>query len=917
MDSLKVLLFNARSIRNKFLEFRGLVATEEPEIVAITESWVKTSNRDFEGEFMIPGYQLSFKDRVGREGGGVMLYVKNSIKITNCSIDSDHELLGVDLEIGPVKYRTLLLYRPPGQLVEKDRDLYGLLSNLIEDRVCIVMGDFNTHVDWETREPCSENTLLLEFVNDEFLTQWVREPTRGRNILDLVLTSEDDLVDDLSVGEELGGSDHRLIRFAVKVPMMENEILPSRKLDLRRADFAGLRAGLADVRLENGENVEDLWNSFKTTFMHLQSQFIPLKSSRQMSIRPRWFNREIRKLLRKKRTAYRKSKTSGNFSKYRRLSRRVKSKIRAAKRAEEVRVARLCKEDPKEFFSYVSSRKPIRRKIGPLKNENGELMQTDAENANLLNNFFSSVFTQECGPIPNPVDSHSGERLEGMDFTCPEIKSKITKLKSNKSPGPDGFLPKVLKEVQDEILPHLSTIFNTSIRTGCVPEDWREAEVTPIFKKGAASQPSNYRPISLTSVVGKLMESIMVDKITSFLESNLLLRSSQHGFRRQRSCLTNLIEFFHFVFSEHDKDKAVDVIYLDFQKAFDKVPHRRLLAKVRALGIDGNVARWIENWLSCRRQRVVLNGHTSEWVIVTSGVPQGSVLGPLLFIIYVNDMDGDILAKISKFADDTKLGMNVAKDGNTAQLQDDLRRIGEWSDTWQMPFNVSKCKVMHIGHRNPQSVYTLKGTALECTDTEKDLGVTITSDLKFSKQCIEAEKQAQRMLGYIKRQFGYRNKEIVLCLYNSLVRPHLEYAVQFWSPSLRKDIIRLERVQARATKLIPSIRHKRYEERLAALDLFSLETRRLRGQLIEVFKILRGFDNVDYRDIFQLSENRTRNHGYKLELKRYQRDLCGNFFTYSICGAWNSLPAEVVNSNSVDQFKSRLDPVLKSGHFGR
>ena len=914
---MNVLLFNARSIRNKFLEFHGIVATEEPEMVAITESWVKSSRRDLEGEFVIPGYHLFLRDRVDREGGGVMLYVKDSIKTSNCNITSDHELLGVDLEIGSVKYRVLVLYRPPGQLIEKDRDLYTMLGELVEDRVCIVMGDFNTHVDWDTREPCSENTLLLEFVNDEFLTQWVREPTRGNNILDLVLTSEDDLVNELSVGEELGGSDHRLVRFSLKVPRVENAILGSRKLDIRRANFAGFRSGLADARIEGGESAEDMWNGFKTTFMDLQSQFIPLKNSRQTCVQPRWYNREIGQLLREKKSLYQQAKITGDFDEYRRLARRVKSNIRVAKRSEELRVARLCKENPKEFFGYVNSRKPIRRKIGPLVNGDGALTHTDAENANLLNNYFSSVFTEESGSIPLPADCHEGEKLEEMDFTTIEIESKIRELKANKSPGPDGFLPKVLKEVRSEVSHHLSRIFNMSIRTACVPCDWREAEVTPIFKKGDTSQPSNYRPISLTSIVGKLMESMMVDKITCFLESNLLLRGSQHGFRRHRSCLTNLVEFFHFVFSEHDRDKAVDVVYLDFQKAFDKVPHRRLLVKVRALGIDGNVAGWIENWLSGRRQRVVLNGESSDWIAVTSGVPQGSVLGPLLFIIYVNDMDGDMVAKISKFADDTKLGMNVAKEGNTARLQEDLRKIGEWSDTWQMPFNVNKCKVMHIGHRNPESAYNLKGTPLESTASERDLGVTITSDLKFSKQCIEAEKKAQRMLGYIKRQFGYRNKEIVLCLYNSLVRPHLEYAVQFWSPSLRKDITRLERVQARATKLIPSIRHKRYEDRLAELDLFSLETRRLRGQLIEVFKILRGFDNVDYRDIFQLSEGRTRNHGYKLELKRYQRDLCGNFFTYKICGTWNTLPVEVVNSDSVDEFKSRLDRVLKYGGIGR
>ena len=177
-------------------------------------------------------------------------------------------------------------------------------------------------------------------------------------------------------------------------------------------------------------------------------------------------------------------------------------------------------------------------------------------------------------------------------------------------------------------------------------------------------------------MVGKVLESCIVDRVSEFLESNSLLRNSQHGFRRLRSCLTNLLEFFHFVFSEHDRDKAVDIIYLDFQKAFDKVPHRRLMRKVRALGIDGEVARWIENWLDGRRQRVVVGGQCSDWAPVTSGVPQGSVLGPLLFIIYINDIDDGIAARISKFADDTKLGANVHEPGNLESLQEDLRKIG-------------------------------------------------------------------------------------------------------------------------------------------------------------------------------------------------------------------------------------------------
>ena len=677
MDPLRAFLFNARSIRNKFLEFRSLVALEKPDLVAITESWMKTSSRDFEGEFAIPGYQAFHKDRTDREGGGVLLYVRDHLRCADCNITSVHELLGVDLEIGTARYRVLLVYRPPGQLVEKDRDLYALLGTLVDGRVSVVLGDFNTHVNWETREPTLDSTPLLGFVNDSFLTQWVKEPTRGDNILDLVLTTEDDIVLHLTVGEEVGGSDHRLVRFDLEAPKIDVRSSDSTKLDFRRADFDGLRTGVAGVRLRDDGDAEELWGSFKSDFMELQCQFIPRQQPGKASLRPKWLTREIEVHLRQKKAAYRSAKSSGNFQMYRELCRKVKTSIRAAKRAEEVRVARLCKENPKEFFGYVNSRKPIRKKIGPLVDGEGVLSITDAENATLLNDYFTSVFTDERGFPPEPSYVNTGPRLDFMRVTVDEVRSKIKELDKYKSPGPDGFLPRVLKEVGEEVSPLLAAIFNESLRTGCVPGDWREAVVTPIFKKGATNQPSNYRPISLTSIVGKLLEGIMVDKIGNYLESGSLLRDSQHGFRRHRSCLTNLLEFFNFVFSEHDRDKAVDVIYLDFQKAFDKVPHRRLLKKVRALGVDGEIANWIENWLKDRRQRVAVNGHLSDWAPVISGVPQGSVLGPLLFIIYINDIDDDIGAKISKFAHDTKLGANVADLGNCLLLQQDLEKVGE------------------------------------------------------------------------------------------------------------------------------------------------------------------------------------------------------------------------------------------------
>lgn len=362
----------------------------------------------------------------------------------------------------------------------------------------------------------------------------------------------------------------------------------------------------------------------------------------------------------------------------------------------------------------------------------------------------------------------------------------------------------------------------------------------------------------------------------------------------------------------HDDSKAVDIVYLDFKKAFDKVPHKSLLAKVRALGIGGKVADWIQDWLQNRKQRVVINGIASGWANVTSGVPQGSVLGPLLFLIYINDLDVGLLSRLAKFADDSKLGTNVGDLEGIKQLQKDLDNVGDWSIKWQMPFNVDKCKIMHVGSRNPNHNYELLGTVLVTTKVEKDLGVYVSDDFKVSTQCKEAVNKANRVLSYIKRHFRNRTKEIILPLYNSLVRPHLEYAVQFWCPYLRKDIELLEAVQARATKLVSSIRHKSYIRRCDELNLYTLEFRRLRGQLIQVYKILNHLDKIDYSEMFTLSNNATRNNGFKLVAKRFNTHVCGNFFSFKIINQWNKLPMDIVMSPTIETFKRRLDKILNT-----
>ena len=312
--------------------------------------------------------------------------------------------------------------------------------------------------------------------------------------------------------------------------------------------------------------------------------------------------------------------------------------------------------------------------------------------------------------------------------------------------------------------------------------------------------------------------------------------------------MSNLLSFFNNVCNWVDKGEPVDVIYLDFKKAFDKVPHKRLLLKLYAYGVRGDIFRWIKNWLLNRKQRVVINGQSSGWVDVLSGVPQGSVLGPLLFIIYINDFEEGLFNKILKFADDAKLLGRVSTQDQINVMRSDLNKLFEWSSKWGMTFNTNKFKVMHIGRTNQCVNYEINHQVLEDVEEERDLGVLVSRNLKVSPQCIKVVKSANKILGCIKRTMHARTVSVIVPLIKGLIRPHLEYCVSAWRPHYVKDIQLLEGVQRRATKLITEFKGLSYYERLNKCKLTTLETRRLRGDLIETFKIFKGMSDVKLDD---------------------------------------------------------------------
>lgn len=518
-----------------------------------------------------------------------------------------------------------------------------------------------------------------------------------------------------------------------------------------------------------------------------------------------------------------------------------------------VRMKTKINSDPKRFYDFVNSKRNVRGYPNSL-TYRGVLGSVEAEIADLFADFFQSTYVKGVSTSNYPYNIPRFDLLCDFSFSFNEVYVGLLSLKSNCSPGPDGVPSIVLKHCAEALYIPLTRMFNRSLSSGMFPSLWKQSFIIPLHKNGGRSNVENYRGIAKLSAIPKLFEKLVAAKIVHLLQS--IISPQQHGFIKGRSTVTNLLEFVSHVFSAFSSKLQTDVIYTDFSKAFDKVNHNLLLWKLDMMGFSSKFLRWLSSYLKDRTQSVLFKGCLSRQIVVSSGVPQGSHLGPLLFNLFLNDLPSVIKhSMILMYADDVKLYLSIKSVNESLLLQEDLISFVKWCDCNFMLLNLSKCKKMSFYRRKClETFYMIDDNALDNVSHFCDLGVTLDSKLTFSSHIDTCIGRASCLLGFIKRwSREFDDPYLSKRLYTSLVRPILEYGSIVWFPHYSCHIDRIESVQKQF--LLFALRNlgwssssnlPPYIHRLQLIDLPTLERRRSMLSVCFMVKLINGEINSSY-----------------------------------------------------------------------
>ena len=928
---ISVSYTNVDGLLSKRLECVDYLRSVKPDIMCIVETKLRPSmemNWFEEGQ-----YRLWRADRVNKGGGGVMVMIRKELSVKKVDFGSDgEEVISIVVSAGNKDFNIVTVYVPPRTRSWNGEQYNNMLRSTL-DRLkneaakkerMVMVGDFNCkEVLWEDFEVKDGNEWgkeILKMMMENLMTQWVRLPTRCRGDdtparLDLVFTKDVKLEDEVEHVCPLGRSDHDVLKFSLDVEKdaeINKEYMEDR-LNYARADYDGLRKFFGEVdwfTMYNEKNIQMKYDQFMEVYNRAVEKFVPYYSKKTLGKSP-WFDRRCIEAKRNKERAWKRFKKRGEEwerEAYKVAKNRYVEVRRQAQKEYEKRIVEKCDCDPKMFYKFVNGKLKKKEAVERVR-LGDEIFENDKDIAEILNKSFCKVFTVEEVFDKQEVDVR---KMRSIIVTRGDIETIVNNIDGSKSMGPDGISGRLLKECKDELIDVILDIVSTSLETGKVPKEWKRAEVIPIYKSGNRTEPLNYRPVSLTSILCKICEEVIKLKWTEYLESENILNERQFGFRKGKSCVTNLLCFYSRVVDVvQERDGWVDCIYLDLKKAFDKVPHQRLMWKLRNVGgVSGRLEEWMKDYLMEREMRTIVKGKKSEWRNVTSGVPQGSVLGPIMFLIYVNDMTAGLRSYMNMFADDAKIMRRVKNMEDCDKLQEDIDRIFEWSKDWQMEFNINKCHIMRMGKSKyrPCKEYKLGEDKIEEVSEERDLGVIIQNNLSPEKHINKLFGKTYSMLQSIGLSFHYLDEEMMKKILTTLIRPQLEYAAVIWSPYMKKHVKKIERIQRLGTRMIPGFKEIPYEERLKELELVTLEERRTRGDMITIYKIVNKIDILDREDLIKIDpSNYLRGHERRIKKDACTSDVKKYSFPHRGIEVWNGLRGEIVNATSVSQMKEHFD----------
>ena len=945
---LHFIHINTRSLIPKLDEIRIIAHKTRAACICLTETWLDDSVPD--AEVHIDKYLIQRRDR-NRHGGGVLIYIRSDLSFNKRS-DLDHvDIEATWLELLLPKSRPILcgvIYRPPNQ-----SKFYDLL-----DRVCsssvnfceyetILLGDFNTNVSCSS--VCPLLTAFRNFIDMFSFTQLIHNYTRvcssTSTTIDLIMVSDPDKISQSGV-IDTSLSDHNMIfctRKVFKTFVGTHNNITSRSLkNYSREDFQAnlLHTDWSCVLL--CDNACKAWELFKNLFVSVINNVAPVKQVRIKQRTEPWIDSDILHAINLRDNAftrYRKDKSVDNFNTFKVLRNKAQSMIKSAKKGFFTETLELHKNDSKSLWTILKNLGlPSKKGLSSTGsniclNIDGNICFDKGSNANCFNEFYTTVASKLVEKLPACVHKFGKSFVTKYYFNLGVVSNShsfslvpesqvlkyLNNLTANKATGLDAIPSRFVKDGSSIIAQPLAHIINLSLIQGVVPDDLKSARVVPIFKKNDKTSVGNYRPVSILSILSKIYEKVVYDQVESYFKANKLLYKFQSGFRSGFSTDTCLIHLTDFIRMEMDKGHIIGMILLDLQKAFDTVDHSILLMKLSAAGLGDDILRWFTSYLSSRQQLVDVSGTHSASAPVTCGVPQGSILGPLLFLIYVNDMSAVVKNKLLLYADDSGIlvsGKN--KSDVEMSLKEDLHLVSQWLIDNKLSLHLGKTESILFGSKyrtrsTPGLDITCNGTDIKPSHCVKYLGVTLDQNLSFEAMANSVLKKANARLKYLYRKKEYLTQHTKKLLVMSLIQCHYDYACSIWYHGLSKFL--KNRLQTTQNKLIRFIldldaRSHISAEHFKSLNWLPVNKRVDQIVLGHVFRIKHGLA-PDYMMEHFTPQDSIHSYSTRLSGKgAFAVPKVKGFGSKSFCSIgcslWNSLPAKISLIENVSSFKLTL-----------